>query len=33
MQATVVQYWQKLHSLQVHIRLFKTIQIDVVVIF
>jgi len=33
MQATMAQYWQKLHSLQVHTRLFKIIKVDMVVIF
>jgi len=31
MQATVGQHWQKLHSLQVHTRFFKMIQMDIVV--
>jgi len=31
MQATMVQYWQKLHSLQVLTRFFKMIQMDMVV--
>jgi hypothetical protein len=33
MQATMVQYQQKLHSLQVHTRFFKMIQMDMVVTF
>jgi hypothetical protein len=33
MQATVAQYQQKLHSLQVHRRFFKMIQMDMVVTF
>jgi len=31
MQAIVVQYRQKLHSLQIHARFFKMIQMDMVV--
>jgi hypothetical protein len=31
MQVTMVQYQQKLHSLQVHTRFFKMIQMDMVV--
>jgi hypothetical protein len=31
MQVIVAQYWKKLHSLQVHTRFFKMIQIDMVV--
>jgi hypothetical protein len=33
MQVMMVQYQQKLHSLQVHTRFFKTIQMDNVVTF
>jgi len=33
MQATVAQYQQKLHSLQVHTRFFKMIQMDMVLTF
>jgi hypothetical protein len=33
MQATVVQYRQKLHFLQVHTKLLKIIQMDMVVTF
>jgi hypothetical protein len=33
MQATVVQYRQKLHSLQVHTRFFKMNQMNMVVTF
>jgi len=31
LQAIMVEYWQKLHSLQVHARFFKMIQMDMVV--
>jgi hypothetical protein len=31
MQAKLAQYWQKLHSLQVHTRFFKMIQMNMVV--
>jgi hypothetical protein len=33
MQATVVQYWHKLHSLQVHPKFFKMMQMNMVIIF
>jgi len=33
MQIMMAQYQQKLHSLQVHTKLFKMIQMDMVVIF